>query len=757
MDDYLSTSAFQLRRALDDISRGVRETVYDAPKRYQQGGVGEVVFGSPAWEALQVASQARVPVPVSVRAPRADGGGLPYFAQGNDDVDAALRIASQPKVRYDEGPQPGEATLTSREVPLNERVSSYLMGDSRPTPERRRVAESVGNLVGFLPPDPYAAAGDAVQQFGAGHPIDAFETMFGAMPQTGMLKGYQRQLTPMGLYSHAAEAAANLPQAKGTYEQMMAMLRKQGVRDEELRWAGVQEALGNKPVVTQEELAKHFHEKLPQLQETTLSDKALPVSGEDMQLASQAVSRIDPRFVRPQVAPNGAIDVGSITSSDILHWERQGVINSREADALRTASGLAPNRGAPKFGEYVLPGGENYREVVLQHPGAGYQSGHWGGIDSPVAHLRMTDRTGPDGEKILHIEELQSDWAKEGQKKGFAAAVPHEAIAAAKDKVSSASDAFRNHLSSMGLTPAEMDSAMAQVRGERIPSWVLGDPRNEHYATDFIDAAREYDELSGVKKVPSAPYVAGGKNDWLDLALKRALREAAAGGYDKMVWTPGEAQAARYDLSKHIDAVSYDPYGKSLIGTKNGKNVLIESEVEKSDLEKYLGKDIANNLLSAEKDISGGYNLSGLDLRTGGEGMKTFYDKVVPSQLSKILKKLDPEVKVGAGEIPLHDVEVKQAYVKDAWGKPIDHGNRGWYLAGNDVPPEFRDVGFPSEELARQALQSIKGHGVHSIPITPRMREAIMKGLPAYAAGGAVTDPVEDALRLAASHRGTKK
>src|SRR5207245_1556204 len=51
--------------------------------------------------------------------------------------------------------------------------------------------------------------------------------------------------------------------------------------------------------------------------------------------------------------------------------------------------------------------------------------------------------------------------------------------------------------------------------------------------------------------VPDAPF----KKTWHEFVLKRLIREAAEKGYDKIAWTPGEAQAERYDLSKKIDAI----------------------------------------------------------------------------------------------------------------------------------------------------------------------------------------------------------
>ena len=41
-----------------------------------------------------------------------------------------------------------------------------------------------------------------------------------------------------------------------------------------------------------------------------------------------------------------------------------------------------------------------------------FKSSHW---DEPnvIAHIRMNDRTGPNGEKVLFVEEIQSDFSRE--------------------------------------------------------------------------------------------------------------------------------------------------------------------------------------------------------------------------------------------------------------------------------------------------------------------------------------------------------
>ena len=52
-------------------------------------------------------------------------------------------------------------------------------------------------------------------------------------------------------------------------------------------------------------------------------------------------------------------------------------------------------------------------------PGIGYESVHWDEQDVLI-HFRLNDRTDSEGNKVLFVEEIQSDVAQEGRKKGFA-------------------------------------------------------------------------------------------------------------------------------------------------------------------------------------------------------------------------------------------------------------------------------------------------------------------------------------------------
>src|SRR5690606_11078225 len=82
--------------------------------------------------------------------------------------------------------------------------------------------------------------------------------------------------------------------------------------------------------------------------------------------------------------------------------------------------------GTPAYGRYTEPGGENYREILITldrpDPYADpFLTARWRRVPNVVAHTRVKDRVTPDGQRVLHVEEIQSDWAQEGREHGFGA------------------------------------------------------------------------------------------------------------------------------------------------------------------------------------------------------------------------------------------------------------------------------------------------------------------------------------------------
>jgi hypothetical protein len=452
------------------------------------------------------------------------------------------------------------------------------------------------------------------------------------------------------------------------------MLENNGVKPDEIKWSGLEDLRG-KPRITPDEVKEHLAANAIQIKEVTHKELSEPIE-----------------------------------------------------NIIARGEGLAER--PTRYGSYTLPGGENYREMLLTLPpktvpqyfigykggstiGQGYSnlaeaksemedlfagrddieirpgrgdrsittrnadnftSGHW---DEPnvLGHVRFNDRTGPNGEKLLHIEELQSDWHQKGRTQGY---------------------------QQRDITEAE---------------------RQEWRKLDAIKAAditpeqaRRRDELdhlmSGEKSgVPDAPF----KKTWPELLFKRMVRYAAENGYDGISWTPGEQQAERYDLSKQINRVSYDPKTQRLVAELPGGARHIDKAVAPEQVPDYIGKEAARKLLDQPVNARGLQSLDNAGLKVGGEGMKGFYDKIVPDLANKIGKPFGSKVEETTIDVP------------PALGKEPFH-----YQGPEHTIAEVREYildGSHSSQLERQAgdVYELMGRG---IPFS----EAIQKeGSPALA------------------------
>jgi hypothetical protein len=80
------------------------------------------------------------------------------------------------------------------------------------------------------------------------------------------------------------------------------------------------------------------------------------------------------------------------------------------------------------------------------------------------------------------------------------------------------------------------------------------------------------------------------------------------------------------------------------IAAKNQRSVFDKSNVSPEQLENFVGKDVAKKLLESKPDNVGARKLFGEDLQVGGEGMKGFYDNILPKSLDKLGKKFGAKV-----------------------------------------------------------------------------------------------------------------
>ncbi len=250
------------------------------------------------------------------------------------------------------------------------------------------------------------------------------------------------------------------------------------------------------------------------------------------------------------------------------------------------------------YDRYVLPGGENYREVLVTLPleatlpeGArkdkstianlreygvpdgypyAYKSVHWS-EPNVLAHTRLNDRTLLDGRSMIFIEEIQSDWHQEGRKKGYKG----------DNKPAPSLDDVARGL--YGKAYADLDDLeKSSVEDER-------DAR-------INGTGGATTESSGLNQVPDAPF----KKTWHEMVFRRIVLEAVAKGYDTIGWTTGEQQAERYNLSKSIGKVSWNEDERMLTAWNPERtNTVLQETVENADqLESYVGKELAQKLAS---------------------------------------------------------------------------------------------------------------------------------------------------------------
>ncbi len=103
--------------------------------------------------------------------------------------------------------------------------------------------------------------------------------------------------------------------------------------------------------------------------------------------------------------------------TDVSEAEVQLQSLAMEMDELN----LEPSDGL-RWLSYTLPGGTNPQELVfgLKLPEIRFSEDvHYEDEVNQIFHVRTKDREGPDGEKILYIEEFQSDWGQTGRREGF--------------------------------------------------------------------------------------------------------------------------------------------------------------------------------------------------------------------------------------------------------------------------------------------------------------------------------------------------
>jgi hypothetical protein len=556
---------------------------------------------------------------------------------------------------------------------------------------------------------------------------------------------YQSNDAPT-FYSQAQKTVEGIRQERMTADQLRAALVKGGVKAEEARWTGLDDLIAEKSAkgeaVTRQEVFAHLAENNVQIEE---------------------------------VVKGGAKVVKRIASDYYQVLDEKGEVLSTHGSRGDANANAEKGTSATKFEKYTLPGARegSYRELLLTLPerkgqseaiksleaalkitsGKGdignqllarqiaeqlkaaraeaesqsqkYQSSHY---DEPniLAHVRFNERTDAEGKRVLFVEEVQSDWHQEGRKKGYS-----EQVVRQENGLPTGWRVER--ISKKDLYPAERHAfsgqrhvwAVFDERGQR--KWVdESEAQVVNRASQLPDALRET-----TRGVPDAPF----KKNWHELAMKRVLRYASEQGYDRVAWTTGEQQAARYDLSKQVDSIGAKRDGDmvSLVIWPKGEtrtSEAVKQQVPADRLDEYVGKDLAGKILAQPKGM---HNYEGLDLKVGGEGMKGFYDRILPSFMSKYGKKWG--ARIDTAEF-VTEKGTKPFVVYDSEGRAAS--NASTMAEAHQEVKRLSDKNSEQYTIREEPARTVQAH---SIDITPQMKRSVMEeGQPLFqGAKGATT------------------
>ena len=320
-----------------------------------------------------------------------------------------------------------------------------------------------------------------------------------------------------------------------------------------------------------------------------------------------------------------------------------------------------------------------------------------------LVHLRMNTRTDADGNKVLFLEEIQSDWGQTGKREGF--------------------------------------KPTFEIRNEKGKFNIYSSVNNMKESAFSFDTKEEADKMletlnkANQNKIVQAPFVMD-TNAWTKLGLKYALKEAVKQGATKIAWTTGEQQNDRYDLSKQVKQVEWNKYTErgavKLVTITPTTGNAIELPVDENGfvsnnagtqfdgqrIDNVIGKEIGDKIVSENNG-----DLSGDGLKVGGKGMKGFYGSPTEGSLgivgnvAKSLFKQVPKI-----------IEIKSAYegqYSTGEGNYVD--GIGIYDGKGDMVAEF-----DTEEEANDYIKSKDSTTQHSIDITPELKAEAEQGQPLF-------------------------
>jgi len=323
-----------------------------------------------------------------------------------------------------------------------------------------------------------------------------------------------------------------------------------------------------------------------------------------------------------------------------LRGERYSLAEARieaETDAMdRGIMGFAG--GETRFMDVTEDGGTNYREMLLQVPKYEGMTDEFiatGHYDEPniAVHARTKDRSSDDGvNDVLYVEELQSDWGQRGRKRGFDTPKDRAKTEEIRKEEAKFFEVHDEASTRFDDFQKEEGAKLAKILGGKY----------EHSSNRVYDADGKR-LLSGVNV-----------NMYLD--GEHILATNAKG--EEVILKPPKGVGKKHREVKDARKKAYDEY---LPYYKQSKMFTAEIPVGPfiGNSDKFAELGVKRLINQAAQEGKRYLSFSTGDIqadRWNEEGLKTFYDKIIPKAVEKVAKRLDKDASV-TDEFYIDDVD----------------------------------------------------------------------------------------------------
>ena len=366
-----------------------------------------------------------------------------------------------------------------------------------------------------------------------------------ARADAGAGRSMRRELDALGYYSHALEAARALKQAKGTPEQMLAMLKAAGVKDAEITATNLADLFGQ-PSVMRDDIVKHLEGNGLGLNEVAYGKPGrFDRDGYAEKTFGRPYIRLtrDERAAVDAAAPgnekwsNYSLDPSNPTYREtVLHLPAK-MPDFAQFKAESLANGVPEREVERNYQRLIADPGRIAREYS-----SNFQSGHFS-EPNIVGHI-MTSLVKHEGKPVYLIDQIQSDWGQKIRDGG----VRDEAKIALLKKQQAEAESLTRAAAQRPENAGQLWTELPEGR-----EW-------GRINAELIQAERNH--------TPGHPLV-NTTDQWTTTTLRRAIRQAAEAGADYVAIPSGKTVLSYNPGDEHGMATFYDK-----IVPKNLRNIL---------------------------------------------------------------------------------------------------------------------------------------------------------------------------------------